>query len=32
MLKKLEELRHHGKTSDEAEDPRWNELKKFSGN
>jgi uncharacterized metal-binding protein YceD (DUF177 family) len=32
MLKKLEELRHHGKTSDETEDPRWKELKKFSGN
>ena len=32
MLKKLEELRHHGKTSDESDDPRWNELKKFSGN
>ena len=32
MLKKLEELRHHGKTSDEPDDPRWNELRKFSGN
>ena len=32
MIKKLEELRYHGKTSDEPEDPRWKELKKFSGN
>ncbi len=32
MLKKLEELRHHGNTLDEPDDPRWNELKKFSGN
>lgn len=32
MIKKLEELRYHGKSSDELEDPRWKELKKFSGN
>ncbi len=32
MLKKLEELRHHGNTLDEPDDPRWNELKKFSDN
>jgi uncharacterized metal-binding protein YceD (DUF177 family) len=32
MIKKLEELGHHGSTSDEPDDPRWNELKKFSGN
>ena len=32
MLKKLEELRHHEKTTDEPVDPRWNDLKKFSGN
>ena len=32
MIKKLEELRHHGNTSDEPDDPRWNELRKISGN
>ena len=32
MIKKLEELRHHSNTFDEPDDPRWNELKKFSGN
>ncbi|MCX6221999.1 MAG: DUF177 domain-containing protein [Bacteroidia bacterium] len=32
MIKKLEELRHHGKSLDEADDPRWNELKKIIGN
>jgi len=32
MMKKLEELRHHGNTSDEPDDPRWNELRKISGN
>lgn len=32
MLKKLEELRHHGNTLDEPDDPRWNELRKIIGN
>ncbi|MCE1198974.1 MAG: DUF177 domain-containing protein [Marinilabiliales bacterium] len=32
MLKKLEELRYHGHDKDEPADPRWNDLKKFSGN
>jgi uncharacterized metal-binding protein YceD (DUF177 family) len=32
MIKKLEELRHHGNNLDEPEDPRWNELRKFIGN
>jgi len=32
MIKKLEELRHHGNTIDEPDDPRWNELRKFIGN
>lgn len=32
MMKKLEELRHHGNTLDEPEDPRWNELRKIIGN
>ena len=32
MLKKLEELRYHSKTSDEPVDPRWKDLKKFSNN
>jgi uncharacterized protein len=32
MLKKLEELRFHGNTLKEADDPRWKELKKFSDN
>ena len=32
MIKKLEELRHHGNTLKEPDDPRWNELRKFIGN
>jgi len=32
MLKKLEELRYHGKNLNEADDPRWKELKKLSDN
>ncbi len=32
MMKKLEELRHHRSNLDESDDPRWNDLKKFSGN
>ncbi len=32
MLKKLDELRYHSDTLDEPGDPRWKELKKFSGN
>ena len=32
MIKKLEELRYHGNTLDEPDDPRWNELKKIIGN
>lgn len=32
MIKKLEELRYHGKPVDEPGDPRWNELKKMIGN
>lgn len=32
MIKKLDEMRYHGNDLDEPEDPRWKELKKFSGN
>ena len=32
MLKKLEELRYHGNSFKEPDDPRWNELKKIIGN
>ena len=32
MIKKLEELRYHGSNLDEPDDPRWNELRKISGN
>ena len=32
MIRKLEELRYHGKTSKEPDDPRWNDLKKIIGN
>ncbi len=32
MIKKLEELRYHGKTLKEPDDPRWNELRKIIGN
>lgn len=32
MIMKLEELRHHGNTLDEPDDPRWNELRKIIGN
>jgi uncharacterized metal-binding protein YceD (DUF177 family) len=32
MLKKLEELRYHGNSTDEPQDPRWNDLKKIIGN
>jgi uncharacterized protein len=32
MMKKLEELKYHGNTSDEPDDPRWNELRKIIGN
>lgn len=32
MMKKLDELRYHGNTLDEPDDPRWNELRKIIGN
>jgi uncharacterized protein len=32
MIKKLEELRYHGNSLNEPDDPRWNELKKIIGN
>jgi uncharacterized protein len=32
MITKLEELRYHGNSLKEPDDPRWNELKKIIGN
>jgi uncharacterized metal-binding protein YceD (DUF177 family) len=32
MIRKLEELRYHGNSTEEPDDPRWNELRKIIGN